>query len=104
MCNHCLSTQAAHKKLQEEKPKYQDKFRVALASKLSNIDTFSDGVLDNVLNTFARKICNTRIQEFMSATKQQLATKKGLASTVDANLRTTLLAHHTKLATKLGSS
>ena len=68
MCNHCLSTQAAHKKLQEEKPKYQYKFRVALASKLPNIDTFSDGVLDNVLNTFARKICNTRIHVCYKAT------------------------------------
>ena len=43
------------------------------------------------------------IQEFLSATKQQLATKKGLASTVDINLRPTLLAHHAKLETKLGS-
>ena len=94
----------AHEKLQREKSKYQDIFRVALASKLSNIDTFSDAVLENVLNTFARKICNTRIQEFIAATKQQFATKKGLASTVDVNLRTTLLAHHTKLGTKLGSS
>ena len=40
----------------------------------------------------------------MSATKQQLATKKGLASTVDINLRTMLLAHHAKLETKLGSN
>ena len=64
-----LATQVAHGKLQEEKPKYQDIFRVALASKLPNIDTFSDAVLENVLSTFARKICNTRIQEFISATK-----------------------------------
>lgn len=98
-----MSTQVAHKRLQEEKPRYQNTFRVALASKLPNIDTFSEAVLDNVLNTFARKICNTRIQEFLSATKQQLATKKGLASTVDINLHTTLLAHHTKLVTKLSS-
>ena len=49
-----LATQVAHEKLQKEKPKYQDIFRVALASKLPNIDTFSDAVLENVLNTFAR--------------------------------------------------
>ena len=44
------------------------------------------------------------IQEFLSATKQQLATKKGLALTVDANLRAKLLAHHIQLETKLGSN
>lgn len=99
-----MSAQVAHERLEAEKNKYQDTFRAALASKLPNIDTFSEAAIENVLNTFARKICNTRIQEFLSATKQQFATKKGLASTVDVNLRTTLLAHHTKLETKLGSS
>ena len=36
--------------------------------------------------------------------KQQLATKKGAASTVEVNLRTSLLTNHTKLTTKLGSA
>ena len=53
----------------------------------------------NIYNELSRKLCNTRIQEFLSATKQDSAAKKGLASTVDANLRTTLLANHTKLST-----
>ena len=53
----------------------------------------------NIYNELSRKLCNTRIQEFLSATKQDLAAKKGLASTVDTNLRTTLLANHTKLST-----
>lgn len=78
-------------------------FIEALPSKLPNIATYSETAIQNVYNTFTRKICNTRIQEFLSATKQQLATKKGLASTIDVNLRATLLAHHTKLETKLGS-
>ena len=67
-------------------------------------DIYSDEAISNVFNTFTRKLCNTRIQEFQSTTKQHLATKKGLASTVDVNLRTTLLAHHTKLETKLGNN
>jgi len=33
-----------------------------------------------------RKLCNTSIQEFLSVYKQETATKKGLASTVDLNL------------------
>ena len=58
--------------------------------------------MNNVYNTFVRKVCNTRIQEVISASKQQMASKKGLASTVDTNLRPILLAHHTKVETKLG--
>ena len=53
----------------------------------------------NIYNELSRKLCNTRIQEFLSATKQDLAAKKALATTVDTNLRTTLLANHTKLST-----
>ena len=72
----------------------------ALSSKLPNTATiYYDEAISNVFNTFIRKLCNNRIQEFLSATKQHVATKKGLASTVDVNLRTTLLAHHTKLET-----
>ena len=57
--------------------------------------------MDNVFDELTRKLCNTRIQEFLSATKQEFATKKGMASTVDVNLRTTLLSDHTKLSSKV---
>ncbi|XP_065907351.1 uncharacterized protein [Dysidea avara] len=91
-----------HERIQEE-TKFFDTFKEILASKSPNITIYSEDAIRNVFETFTRKICNTRIQEFLSATKQQLATKKGLASTVDINLRPTLLAHHAKLETKLGS-
>ena len=52
-----------------------------------------------VYDELSRRLCNTRIQEFLSATKQDLAAKKGLASTVDINLRKTLLTQHMKLST-----
>lgn len=58
--------------------------------------------MNNVFEEFTRKLCNTRIQEFLSATKQEFAAKKGMASTVDVNLRTSLLTSHTKLSTKVG--
>ena len=57
----------------------------------------------NVFSVFIWKVCNTHIQEFLSATKQELATKKGLASFVDVNLRTTILAYHTKVESQLAS-
>lgn len=82
----------------------EEAFKTALSKKLLNLDVFSEGILKSVCEDFTRKLCNTRIQEFISSTKQQLATKKGLASTVDMNLRSTLLTHHTKLGTKLGTA
>ena len=62
-------------------------------------DSDSEDAMNAVYDELTRKLCNTRIHEFLSATKQDLAAKKGLASTVDVNLRTTLLTNHTKLST-----
>ena len=36
------------------------------------------------------------------STKQELAAKKGVASTLDVNLRTSVLSNHTKLSSKVG--
>jgi len=80
-----------------------DMFKDQLSQKLPNFATFDEDIIKDVYEGFTTKLCNTRIQEFVSATKQQLATKKGAASTVEVNLRTSLLTHHTKLTTKLGS-
>ena len=99
-----VSTQVAHERIQGQRT-YSEAFREALSSKLPKMAAiYSNEAISNVFNTFTRKLCNTRIQEFLSATKQHLATKKGLTLTVDINLRTTLLAHHTKLETKLGNN
>jgi len=67
---------------------------------LPNVDTFSEETIDNVCDTFIRKVCNTVVQEIISAAKQQMASKKGLASTVDVNVRPMLLAHHAKIREK----
>lgn len=80
----------------------ESSFKQILAQRLPHIETFSEDALDNVYEIFVRKVCNTRIQEVISAAKQQMASKKGLASTIDTNLWLILLAHHTKLETKLG--
>jgi len=67
---------------------HKTEFLNALSKRLpvTYFDFESETALNNVFEEFTRKLCNTRIQEFLSATKQEFATKKGLASTVDLNL------------------
>ena len=94
----------AHERIQGQRT-FSDAFREALSSKLPKMAAiYCNEAINNVFNMFTRKLCNTRIQEFLSAIKQHLATKKGLTLIIDINLRTTLLAHHTKLETKLGNN
>lgn len=93
--------QVAHEKIQGQS-RFFDTFREALPTNMATI--YSDEAINNVFNAFTRRLCNTRIQEFLLATKQHLTTKKGLASTIDVNLKATLLAHHAKLETQLGSN
>jgi len=62
-------------------------------------DTTTHDAMGAIYAELARKLCNIRLQQFISATKQDLAAKKGLASTVDVNLRATLSTQHTKVST-----
>jgi len=63
------------------------------------LDADNEQAVTTIYEELSIKLCNTRVQEFVSVTKQDLAAKKRLASTIGTNLRTTLLAHHTKLLT-----
>ena len=92
--------QVAHKVL-ETHSDIQETFKAAFAQRLPNFNTIAERAASNVFDVLVRKLCNTRIQEFISSTKQQFADKKGLVSTIGVNLRTALLVHHTKLETKL---
>ena len=76
---------------------------VALKQRLlvTSYDSKCEVAMDNIYEEWTRKLCNARIQEFLLATKQELATKKGLASTTDVNLCTTLLSTHTKLSSRV---
>ena len=58
---------------------------------------FDSSAKDNVYQEMVRKLCNTRIQEFLSSQKQRMASEKGHASTTGQNLRDALLTHHTNL-------
>ena len=90
----------AHGKI-NNKTDLKDTFLTELRLLLPDVefDTISQDAMETIYVELARKLCNIRIQEFLSATKQDLAAKKGLASTIDVNLRTTLLTQHTKVST-----
>ena len=66
----------------------KDEFLTDLSMLLPDVefDTISQNAMGTIYGELARKLCNIRIQEFLSATKQDLAAKKGLASTIDINL------------------
>ena len=51
--------------------------------------------INNIYEELTRKLYNTRIQEFWSAVKQEIDAKKRLVSTVDVNLRISLLSNDT---------
>jgi len=58
---------------------HKTEFLNALSKRLpvTTFDSASDMAINNVYEELTRKLCNTRIQEFVSATKQEFATKKG---------------------------
>ena len=68
-----------------------------LKDKMSSYSTLNGSAIDNVYDEFVRKLCNTRIQEFLSVQKQKFASDKGHASTKAQNLRDTLLTQHSNL-------
>jgi len=82
---------------------YKEDFVLALNQRLpvTSFDNEVEVAIDNVYNEWTRKLCNARIQEFVMATKQEFAAKKGLAPTTDVNLRTKLLSTHRNLLTKV---
>ena len=90
----------AHNKISEH-ISLKDEFLTALRLHLPDVtlDADSEDAMTTIYDELARKLCNTRIQEFVSVTKQDLAAKKGLASTVEVNLRASLLTQHAKLST-----
>lgn len=53
--------------------------------------------VDTVYKEFARKLCNTRINEFLDTQKQLMATSTGKATLSGQNLRDTLLSLHVNL-------
>ena len=58
---------------------------------------FTDSAIMSVYSEFSRKLCNTRLNEFLDAYRQTVATEKGKATLAGQNLRDTLLTQHINL-------
>ena len=66
-------------------------------SKIARDVEETDDALISVYREFSRKICNTRLNEFIDAQKQLSLKKSGKASLSGQNLRDTLLTPHVQM-------
>ena len=60
-----------------------------------------EDAIKSVYREFIRKVCNIRVEEFLSTTRKKFANERGNASTKEQNLRDTLLTHHISLQSKI---
>ena len=60
----------------------------------------STQAVDAVYSELTRKLCNTRIQEFLDSTRQIQSAKAGKGTLKGQNLRDNLLSQHVNLITK----
>ena len=75
-------------------------FEDVLQVKVPEFSEMSDKTVDSVYEEFVRKLCHTRVEEFLNSFKQQSAAHKGLATLAGQNLRDSLLSHHVNLRSK----
>ena len=67
---------------------------------LSKYESIGDA--ENVVyRDMVRKLCNIRIEEFLSSTRQKMAAEKGNASLAGQNLRDGLLKDRTNLQSRI---
>lgn len=57
---------------------------------------FQNEIVSAVYKELSRKLCHTRIEEFISATHQSMAASKGKSTLAGQNLRDELLSLHVK--------
>ena len=75
-------------------------FETTLQAKVPEFSEMGEKSVDSVFKEFVRKLCHTRVQEFLDSFKQQSAAHKGLATLAGQNLRDLLLSHHVNLKSK----
>ena len=75
------------------KPKFKDILLTIISGDLKGYER----AVDNVYQELIRKLCNTRLNEFITTHKLNAARKKGSATLAGQNLRDSLLTHHTNL-------
>lgn len=76
-----------------------DCFCDALSKRMDVVDKESEAV-STVYHEFSRKLCNTRLDEFIVVQKQVAAAEVGKASLTGQNLRDTLLTQHVQLRSR----
>jgi len=81
-------------------PNIQSMFLAAAADKVPRFDNISSTAGDNVFQEFVRKLCHTRVQEYLDSFKHKGAANKGYATLAGQNLRDSLLTHHINLKSK----
>jgi hypothetical protein len=85
----------------ESKTILKEQFKEKLRERLSNNSEVHNEAEENVWKEFVRKLCNIRIEEFLSSTRQKIASQKGYASTKEQNLRDKLLTHRASLKSNI---
>lgn len=75
----------------------REKFLELLNDLMPNFSSLSNSAIHNVYEEFVRKLCNTRMQEFLSVQKQKFDLDKGHTITIAQNLCDTLLAQNSNL-------
>ena len=86
-----------------EKVKNKSELREAYTKTLLTIFDSIEGMtnaVDKVYSELTRKLCNTRLAEFVDCFKQIEASKVGSATLSGLNLRDTLLHDHVNLKTQ----
>lgn len=76
------------------------KFKGIIYSKVGDLEFAEGNSVITVYNEFTRKLCNTRINEFLDTFRQKAAASKGKATLSGQNLRDTLLTQHINLRSK----
>ena len=85
---------------QELQKQFQSLFSSRMASKSLCVTDFTDEIL-LIYKELSRKLCHTRLSEFMSVTQQVAAAKEGKATLAGQNLRDELLTLHVQKKTKI---
>jgi hypothetical protein len=74
----------------------REQFNQCYLGKSKDGDVQSEAV-NNVYNEFTRKLCNTRLNEYLDSHRQMMVANKGKATLSGQNLRDSLLSQHINL-------
>lgn len=94
----CPPIQVATSHVQKDKELFKS-FTAAISAIAKDVEDTNKALI-SVYKEFSRKICNTRLNEFIDVQKQLSVMKSGKASLGGQNLRDTLLTSHLQVKTR----